>query len=69
MPETLANQLPDGNEQDFSSEKHLCIVKGPHRLRQACWAAVHAMTLQGFAAVRIGNEVIVFPADTQEGTA
>ena len=45
------------------------IVRGPYRIPLLEWGQVHRMALQGWAAVRRGNEVYMAWADVEEGRA
>lgn len=69
MEATLANHVECDKPATAQVENSLVIVRGPYRTGGADWAAIHAITLQGYFAIRKGNDVLVHYAEVEEGNA
>lgn len=51
------------------AERPLWIVTAPYRRQFGCWAEVHAMSLQGWFFIRLGNALVGHYGDVEEGRA
>ena len=68
MQPTISNQRGADNTQQANNPRW--ITWGNGRRLSHDWAAVHAMMLNhGYAFIRVGNNLVGFPADTEEGRA
>ena len=65
----LPQDCDAGKSATRQIKSEMWIVRGPHRVQLLHWAQMHALALQGWAAVRKGNEIHVAWADVEEGHA